>query len=220
MSVWAVLAAAGSGERLGTDRPKAFARFGELPLLGESLRRLDDSDWVDAVVIAAPPGWEEASVLLAEELAAGKVRACVAGGATRTESVRAAVEEVPSDAAAVVVHDAARPLLSERVLERVLGRLSEGWDAVVPVLGIADTVKRVHGEEVVETLDRSELVAAQTPQAFVADVLRDALADAAPATDCAALVEAKGGRVTVVDGERALLKVTTQEDLALVRSWL
>ena len=83
MSVWAVLAAAGSGERLGADRPKAFVRLGDRPLLAESLERLEASEWIDAIVIAAPPGWEEPSILLAEELGCGKVSACVAGGATR-----------------------------------------------------------------------------------------------------------------------------------------
>jgi 2-C-methyl-D-erythritol 4-phosphate cytidylyltransferase len=220
VSVWALLAAAGSGERLGADRPKAFARLGDLPLLAESLRRLDDSEWIDAIVIAAPPGWEEPSILLAEELGAGKVTACTAGGASRTQSVRIALAEVPDDAVAVLVHDAARPLLPLDVIERVLTALGEGWDGAVPALAIPDTVKRVGGDAVVQTLDRTELVAAQTPQAFVASVLRAALASGADASDCAALVEARGGRVKVVRGDRRLLKVTSPEDLDLVASWL
>jgi 2-C-methyl-D-erythritol 4-phosphate cytidylyltransferase len=220
LSVWAVLAAAGSGERLGADRPKAFARLGELPLLAESLRRLDDSEWIDSIVVAAAPGWVEPSILLAEEIGAGKLSACVAGGGTRTQSVRIALEEVPDSAAVVLVHDAARPLLPSDVIGRVLEPLSEGWDGVVPVVPIADTVKRVRGDEVVTTLDRGDLVAAQTPQAFVADALRRAVAADAEGTDCAALVEASGGRVKVVDGDRRLLKVTTPDDLGLVASWL
>ncbi len=219
MSVWAVLAAAGNGERLGADRPKAFVRFGELPLLAESLRRLDDSDWVDAIVVAAPPEWIEPSILLAEELGAGKVRSCVPGGDTRSASVRAGLAEVDEDAAVVLVHDAARPLLPAEVVERVVTALAEGWDAVVPGLPVHDTVKRVRGDAVLETLDRSSLVATQTPQAFVADVLRRALAGGADATDCAALVEAQGGRVRVVPGDERLRKVTTAEDLALLESW-
>jgi 2-C-methyl-D-erythritol 4-phosphate cytidylyltransferase len=219
LSVWAVLAAAGSGERLGEDRPKAFARLGDLPLLAESLRRLDETDWVDSIVIAAPPGWEEPAILLAEELGAGKVRAVVAGGATRAESVRLGVTEVPSDAAVILVHDAARPILDESVIERVLAPLSEGWDGVVPALAVPDTVKRVRGDEVVETLDRSELVAVQTPQAFLADVLRRAV-EGGEASDCAALVERGGGRVKWVEGDQRLVKVTTREDLALVEGWL
>jgi len=221
MSVWAVLAAAGRGERLGSERPKAFARLGDRPLLAESLERLESSDWIDAIVIAAPPEWEEPSILVAEEIAATKVSSAVTGGETRSESVRLALADVPDDAAAVLVHDAARPLLPDAVIERVLAPLGEGWDGAVPVLPLSDTVKRVDGEQVVETLPRGELVAAQTPQAFTADVLRAALAgDISEATDCASLVEARGGRVKVVQGDPRLLKVTGAEDLALVESWL
>ena len=86
MSVWALLVAAGTGERLGEERPKAFVGLGELPLLAEPLRRLDESDWVDAIVVAAPHDWEEPAILLAEELSATKVVAAVTGGATRAES--------------------------------------------------------------------------------------------------------------------------------------
>src|SRR5213592_3120505 len=209
MSVWAVLAAAGRGERLGSDRPKAFARLGDRPLLAESLERLEGSDWIDAIVIAAPPEWEEPSILVAEEIAATKVSSAVTGGETRSESVRLALADVPEDAAAVLVHDAARPLLSDTVIERVLAPLSEGWDGVVPALPVSDTVKKVQRDQVVETLPRGELVAAQTPQAFVAPILRGALAgDISKASDCASLVEGGGGRVKVVEGDRRLLKVT------------
>ncbi len=220
MSVWAVLAAAGSGERLGADRPKAFARLGDAPLLAESVTRLDASDWIDAIVIAAPPGWEEPAILLTEELGAGKVTSCVAGGATRAESVRLALAEVPEEATVAVVHDAARPVLPEEVVGRVLAPLSEGWDGVVPGLPVADTVKRVRRDQVVETLEREGLVAVQTPQAFLAPVLRAALADSGEASDCAALVEARGGRIKVVAGDRRLLKVTTRDDLAAVSAYL
>jgi 2-C-methyl-D-erythritol 4-phosphate cytidylyltransferase len=221
VSVWAVLAAAGKGERLGSDRPKAFARLGGRPLLAESLARLENSDWIDAIVVAAPPEWEEPCILLAEELGAGKVNAAVTGGDSRSESVRLALAEVPDDAAAVLVHDAARPVLPEEVIERVLAPLGEGWDGVVPGLPLADTVKRVQGQQVIETLPRAQLVAVQTPQAFVAAVLREALAgDLSEASDCASLVEARGGRVKVVEGDPRLLKVTGADDLALVESWL
>jgi 2-C-methyl-D-erythritol 4-phosphate cytidylyltransferase len=221
MSVWALLVAAGAGERLGEERPKAFVGLGELPLLAEPLRRLDESDWVDAIVVAVPHDWEEPTILLAEELSATKVVAAVTGGATRAESVRAALAEVPEDALVVLVHDAARPLVGDDVIGRVLGPLSEGWDGVVPALPIADTVKTVDGDAVTGTLSRAELVAAQTPQAFVADRLRAAFdGDVSDATDCASLVEARGGRVTWVEGDPRLLKVTTKADLELVASWL
>ena len=216
-----MLAAAGRGERLGSDRPKAFARLGGRPLLAESLERLEESGWIDAIVIAAPPEWEEPSILVAEEIAATKVSSCVAGGESRSESVRLALEEVPADAAVVLVHDAARPLLPEAVVERVLAPLSEGWDGAVPAVPLADTVKRVEGDRVLETLRREDLVAVQTPQAFLADVLRRAVGgDVAAATDCASLVEAQGGSVKVVEGDPRLRKVTDADDLALVETWL
>lgn len=223
MSVWAVLAAAGRGERLGGDRPKAFARLGDLPMVAEPLRRLEDSDWIDGIVVTAPPGWEEPCIVLAEELGAGKVTAVVTGGETRAESVRIALAEIPDDAAVVVVHDAARPILPEEVLERVISALSDGFDGAVPVLPVADTVKRVRDGEVVETLDRAELFVAQTPQAFVASALRLGLSGLQPLsqwTDCASVVEARGGKIKAVEGDRRLLKVTSPEDLELVSKWL
>jgi 2-C-methyl-D-erythritol 4-phosphate cytidylyltransferase len=221
VSVWAILAAAGSGDRLGGDRPKAFARLGDRPLLAESLERLDASDWLDAIVVAAPPGWEEPVILLAEELGCSKVSSCVAGGETRADSVRLALAEVPEEAAVVLVHDAARPLVDDGVIERVLSALNEGWDGAVPALPVSDTVKRVEGERVVETLDREALRTVQTPQAFVAAILREACnGDVSGATDCASLVEARGGRVKVVEGDPRLLKITDAADLDRVSALL
>lgn len=214
--VWAVLVAAGRGERFGDDRPKAFANLAGRPLLAESLERLEASDWVEALVVVAPPEWEEPSILLAEEIGAGKVHAAVTGGATRADSVRAGLAEVPEEAAVVVVHDAARPLLPEDVLERVVTGLGDGWDGAVPALPLADTVKRADGEAVAETVDRRALYVTQTPQAFLVESLRRALAGEREATDCAALVEAAGGRIRLVEGDRRLVKVTTPADLDFV----
>jgi 2-C-methyl-D-erythritol 4-phosphate cytidylyltransferase len=221
MSVWAILVAAGRGERLGLDQPKAFARLGDEPLLAEPLRRLDACDWVDSIVLVAPAGWEEPAILLAEEVGAGKVSACVAGGETRTDSVRLGLAEVSDDALVVLVHDAARPLLTDAVVERVLEPLREGWDGAVPGVPVADTLKRADAQRgVQESVSRDGLWAVQTPQAFAADVLRRAYAREGTATDCAGLVEAAGGRVRVVDGDPRLLKVTTESDLATVSAWL
>jgi 2-C-methyl-D-erythritol 4-phosphate cytidylyltransferase len=128
---------------------------------------------------------------------------------------------VADDAVAVLVHDAARPLVTDDVIERVLAPLSEGWDGVVPGLPVADTLKRVGADgAIAETVSRDGLWAVQTPQAFPADTLRRALASHPGGTDCAASVEAAGGRVRVVDGDPRLLKVTTREDLARIASWL
>ena len=219
--MWAVIAAAGEGHRLGLNRPKAFAPLGNRVLLAESIERLEDTEWIDGgIVVVVPEGWEEPAILLAEELGASKVTAVVAGGATRAASVRAGVAEVPADAAVVLVHDAARPLVSEGVVGRVLTALNDGWEGAVPGLEPADTVKRVARGGVEETLPRDRLRLVQTPQAFLAGALRDALDSAEDASDCAAMVEARGGRIAVVDGDRRLLKVTDAEDLALVSTWL
>jgi 2-C-methyl-D-erythritol 4-phosphate cytidylyltransferase len=221
VSTWAVVVAAGSGERLAQGVPKAFVGLGGRPLLAESIERLDACDWIDGIVVVVPEEWEEPAILLAEELGAGKVAQAVAGGATRAESVRLGMGEVPEDAVAVIVHDAARPLVSDEVVGRVLTPLGEGWDGAVPGIPVSDTIKRVEGDAVVETLSRGGLIAAQTPQAFPADRLRQALrGDLTGATDCASLVEALGGRVKVVEGDTRLVKVTSAADLAVVEQLL
>jgi 2-C-methyl-D-erythritol 4-phosphate cytidylyltransferase len=220
-TTWAILVAAGTGERLGGDRPKAFAALAGRPLLAETIERLDTSDWIDAIVVAAPPGWEEPAILLAEELVASKVSSVVTGGATRAESVRNALAEVPEEALVILVHDAARPLVDDAVIERLLGRLDGTVDGVVPGVEVRDTVKRVERGVVTETVAREGLVAVQTPQAFLADRLRAAFSgDLDDATDCSSLVERHGGRVAVVEGDPRLVKVTTVGDLERVESLL
>ncbi|HLM33204.1 MAG TPA: 2-C-methyl-D-erythritol 4-phosphate cytidylyltransferase [Gaiellaceae bacterium] len=218
--VWAILVAAGRGERLGGDRPKAFAKLGDRPLLAESLERLEDSEWIEAIVVVVHEDWVEPAILLAEELGAGKVNACVHGGETRADSVRLGMAEVPTEAAVVLVHDAARPFLPPEVIDRVLHALGEGWDGVVPALEVADTLKRVRADgAVIETVERGGLYGVQTPQAFVAETFRRALAGSVESpTDCAGFVEASGGRVRIVEGDRRLVKVTTAEDLELVEA--
>lgn len=139
----------------------------------------------------------------------------VAGGATRSASVRAGLAAVPASATVIVVHDAARPLASPALFAAVVTALDEdGVDGAVPGLPVTDTVKRVRGDDVVATLDRAELVAVQTPQAFRADALRRAHASGLDATDDAALVERSGGRVVVVPGEASNVKITTGADLS------
>lgn len=218
--VWAVLVAGGRGERFGGERPKAFAKLRNRPLLAESLERLERSEWIESIVLVAPAEWEEPSILVAEEIAAAKVRSAVTGGSTRAESVRAGLEDVPEEAAVVLVHDAARPIVPQEVVERVVTGLEEGWEAVAPGLPIADTVKRVDGEVVVETVDRTGFVVVQTPQAFLAPTLRRAHAAGGEATDCAGLVEAAGGRVRIVEGDPRLIKVTTPADLHFAEALL
>jgi 2-C-methyl-D-erythritol 4-phosphate cytidylyltransferase len=215
--VWAVVAAAGDGRRLGHERPKAFVKLGDRPLLAHAIELLEGHPRVERIVVVVPEGWEEPTALLADELAAGKVAASVAGGPTRALSVAAGLGEVADAATAVLVHDAARPFASEALVDRVLSGL-EGADGAVPGIPVSDTVKRVRDGSVAETLQRSELRAVQTPQAFRADALRRAYAgppdDIADATDCAQLVERTGGRVVVVEGEATNVKITDADDLA------
>jgi 2-C-methyl-D-erythritol 4-phosphate cytidylyltransferase/2-C-methyl-D-erythritol 2,4-cyclodiphosphate synthase len=142
----------------------------------------------------------------------------VTGGPTRSASVRNGLDGVPETAAIVLVHDAARPFLPPEIVPALLAAIAEGFDGAVPGLPLADTVKRVRDGVVVETPPREELVAVQTPQAFVAAVLRAAVGG--EGSDCASLVEASGGRVRLVPGDERLLKVTTREDLRRIEELL
>jgi 2-C-methyl-D-erythritol 4-phosphate cytidylyltransferase len=216
VAVWAVIVAGGAGERLGAEVPKAFVRFGEQPLLAESTARLDDHPAIDGIVLVVPEAWEERATFMADEIAAGKVAVATAGGATRSDSVARGVAEVPSGADIILVHDAARPLVDAALVDRILAGFGEEVDGVIPTLDVVDTVKRVDGAgRVVETLDRTALRLVQTPQAFLADVLRRALdgSDRGTGTDCASLVERVGGRIVTVPGDPRALKITTVEDL-------
>ena len=201
--MWAVLVAAGSGARFG--RPKQYEPLGGRRVLDWSLDACRAA--CDGVVLVVAPdraGDDE------------KADVVVAGGATRSDSVRAGLAAVPPDADVVVVHDAARPFATPALFEGVIAAVRDeaGADGAVPGLPPADTIKRVDGERVAETLDRAMLVAVQTPQAFRADVLRAAHAAGADATDDAALVEATGGTVVVVLGEPGNRKITHPSDLA------
>lgn len=198
--MWAVLVAAGSGARFG--RPKQYEPLGGRRVLDWSLDGCRDA--CDGVVLVVAPervGDDE------------KADVVVAGGATRSESVRAGLAAVPPDADVIVVHDAARPYATPALFEAVIAAVRGGSDGAVPGVPPADTIKRVDGDRVVETPDRAMLVAVQTPQAFRADVLRAAHAGGADATDDAALVEAAGGTVIVVPGEADNRKITLPTDL-------
>ncbi|HXF74025.1 MAG TPA: 2-C-methyl-D-erythritol 4-phosphate cytidylyltransferase [Actinomycetota bacterium] len=212
MRVVAVVLAAGAGERLGLDLPKAFAPVGGRTML--ELAAAAAAGAAERLVVAVPPGEEgRARDLLAR---VGRPAEVIAGGETRQASVRAALALAPPDAEAVLCHDAARPFASPGLFRAVLEALS-GADGAVPVVPIPDTVKVVEGGWVVETLPRERLGAAQTPQAFRAGPLREAHARALAAgrafTDDAAVLEWAGFRVRAVPGEPGNFKVTTVEDL-------
>jgi 2-C-methyl-D-erythritol 4-phosphate cytidylyltransferase/2-C-methyl-D-erythritol 2,4-cyclodiphosphate synthase len=219
LETWVIVVAAGMGERLGSDRPKAFVKFGERTLVAASLETFEEHDGVDGIIVAVPEGFETDMSLIADDIGAGKIAAAVPGGATRAESVANALACLPDSAHFVLVHDAARPLVDEALIDRVMHGLAEGADGVVPALPVTDTVKRLGADgSVSETFDRSSLRAVQTPQGFPVERLRAAIQAAAgelaAATDCASLVEAAGGRVVCVEGDPRNLKITTPEDLA------
>ena len=209
----ALVVAAGRGERLGSQGPKAFVSVGGRPMLEWSLDALRAAPGVGEIVVALPAGAAPPEGVTVAE-----------GGETRSESVRNALAAVSDGSAEVVlVHDAARPLLTAGMVADALEALDEGgaWDAAIVAAPVSDTIKRApDGVRVEETLRRDELWAVQTPQVFRRQALQDAL-DApaevlAGATDDAMLVEAAGGRVRVVAARHANPKVTTPEDLALV----
>ena len=206
MSVWAIVVAAGSAERFGG--PKQLMFVAGQRVVDRSVAAAAAS--CDGVVVVVPAG---TSWGIPDAIA-------VAGGATRSESVRAGLTVVPADAAIIVVHDAARPLADGSLFDAVIDAVRDGADGAVPGLAIADTVKEVRGEVVVATVPREMLVTVQTPQAFRAPILRSAHAAGAEGTDDAAVVEATGARVVVVAGRSENVKITTPEDLARAELWL
>lgn len=208
--IWSIVVAGGKGERFGAE--KQFLELAGTTVLARSVSSARAiSDGVVAVVPAERVGAPQA------DCGADLV---VAGGADRAASVRAGLAAVDERADVIVVHDAARPLASVDLFRRVVEALAGGADAVVPAVAVTDTIKRVAGSIVVETLARDELVAVQTPQAFRAEVLRAAHASGETATDDAALVERVGGKVVVVPGEPQNAKLTTPGDLTRFRSEL
>lgn len=220
--VAALVPAAGRGERLGLGTAKALHPLGGRPMLAHSVRTLASSH-VDVVVVAAPPGTEEAVRRELEGDHAGAELLVVPGGATRAASVRCALGALPGSVEVVLVHDAARPLVPLRLVDEVVSAVEGGADAVVPGLPVVDTVKEVDGSEVVRrTVDRTVLRAIQTPQGFRRSVLESAYRDAPDldTTDDAGLVERAGGRVVVVPGDEEAFKVTRPLDLLLAEAVL
>jgi 2-C-methyl-D-erythritol 4-phosphate cytidylyltransferase len=215
VSTVAVVPAAGSGERLGAGRPKAFILLGGVTLLERTLTGLHDSGAVDGVVVAVPPDrTDEAKLIL------GGDAVVVSGGPTRTESVRRALAAV-GQPDMVLVHDAARALTPPALIARVVAALHAGHQAVVPVLPVADTIKAVDANGIViATPERAGLRAVQTPQGFRTELLLRAYdrAESPDVTDDASMVENVGGQVHVVDGDPLAFKITTSLDLLLAEA--
>lgn len=199
MPIWGILLAAGSGTRFGGR--KHDIELDGVPLWKQSQRALLEGGIGRLVVV-------------------GDVEGAVPGGERRRDSVASGLAAIPDVSGFVLVHDAARPLVTPGLVRAVIDRLIIGDVAgVVPVVSIRDTLKRVAGEFVMGTVDRADLVAVQTPQGFDLEALRSAHAAAdGDATDDASMVEAEGGAVAVVDGDPANLKITYPEDLAVAQA--
>jgi 2-C-methyl-D-erythritol 4-phosphate cytidylyltransferase len=215
--VAAIVPAAGRGERLGGGTPKALRALGGRPMLVRSVEALRRSESVTQIVVAAPPTLVE----VVAQLLGRDVRV-IAGGAERVDSVRRALSAVDDDVSVVLVHDAARPLTPPALVDSVAAAVIAGHPAVIPVLGLADTVKEVGPDgRVIRTPARDGLRAVQTPQGFRRDVLAAAYAlRDVPVTDDAGLVEALGVPVTTVPGAQEAFKVTQPPDLVLAEALL
>lgn len=205
--VWTIVVAAGSGSRFGAA--KQFCDLGGVSVLDRSASAAARHS--DGVVVVAPLSELDrlSGGLGSPESAGGVVWRVVAGGATRSGSVRNGLGEVPDGVGIVLVHDAARPLASDSIFENVIAAVRSGADAAAPVVPVTDTVRRRGGGAV----DRDGLVAVQTPQGFRAGVLRRAHREAPEATDDLALVSEAGGAVELVAGDLRNLKLTTPYDL-------
>ena len=222
MAVGAILLGGGRGERLSGPDPKAFASLDGRTLLERAVTAVESCSRVEGFVVVAPEGWEAR----ARSVVGPRPRLVevVAGGGTRQDSVRRGLDALPEAFDVVICHDVARPIAPLTLFEAVLDGLA-GVDGAVPSLPLGDTVKRVDGGLVAETLHRDGLVTVQTPQAFrraaLVEAHRAAEADGFAGTDDAVLLERAGFRVAVVPGDPANIKITRPEDLpvasALVR---
>lgn len=217
MTLGAVVPAAGAGTRMGGGSPKALLSLAGEPVLVHAVRSLRACSRLGPVVVAVPAGRtaEVSALLRAYDVTV------VEGGAERHESVAAALAALPPEVQHVLVHDAARPLAPPELLDRVADALLAGAQAVVPVLPVVDTVKRVSATgEVTATVPREDLRLAQTPQGFARRVIEGAHAGSRPATDDASLVEAQGLSVQTVEGHPEALKLTTPFDLVVAEAVL
>ncbi len=204
---------------MGPGAPKALRELAGVPLLVHAVRRVAAAPSVGLIVVAAPSDdRQNVGTMLA---GIPNVRV-VAGGATRQESVAAALAGVPAEFDLILVHDAARALTPPELFESVAAALRAGAEAVIPVLPVVDTIKRVDAAgDVVETVDRSPLRAVQTPQGFTRETLVAAHARAADThTDDAGMVEAMGVRVTTVPGSERAFKITRPFDLVMAEALL
>jgi 2-C-methyl-D-erythritol 4-phosphate cytidylyltransferase len=218
MKTQVILAAAGDGVRLKTDTPKPFVRLQNKPMLLYSLEVFDRTAMIDSVLILTRADWLERCRDLIQKNGIQKVIDVLPGGKTRCESVRKGLDAVDADTKYVLIHDAARPLITQRLVEESL-RVCYDEQAVILGVPVKPTIKKVRAKDntVEATLDRGQLWEVQTPQVFRKDIIlaAHAGADDLCATDDAFLVERCGHKVKVVRGDYSNIKITSPEDLLL-----
>ena len=221
-AVAVVLLAAGRGERLGADQPKAFVELAGKSLLEHSIYRALATKNLRQLIIAVPESHLSQILELENQLdAQGVDIRVVVGGATRQQSVSEALAVLAGGIDIVLVHDSARALTSTDLFNRVSDAVFENQIGVIPALPVADTIKKYRGDLVEETIDRAELIRAQTPQGFPTELLVKAHVGASSDyTDDASLVQAFGGTVMMVAGEEVAMKITTAEDLETAQGYL
>jgi 2-C-methyl-D-erythritol 4-phosphate cytidylyltransferase len=219
-SLAVVIPAGGAGTRFGGRTPKQFLRFGATSILAATVRHFAAHPAVCAIVVAAPEAWVARTRRILGPVARGVPLSVVAGGRTRQDSVWLALQVVPEDAQLVAVHDGVRPLITRRLIDAVVAAAAASGAAIC-ALPVTETVKRVRGDVVESTLERSALCVVQTPQVFRTDLLREAhekaRRDGVVATDDAMLVERLGHPVRVVPGLPENVKITTPGDLRRAR---
>jgi 2-C-methyl-D-erythritol 4-phosphate cytidylyltransferase len=214
-----IIVAGGSGSRMQSSLPKQFLMLGGLPVVARTINTCSEALPGAEIVVVLP----EEHIPLWKNLAARfdvAVHKCVAGGKERFYSVRCGLEALSSEVEYIAVHDGVRALATKRLVIRAMLAVEE-HDAVIPVVDVVDSYRRVEGNDSY-IVPRSELRIVQTPQIFKAQLLRDAYNVAfSPAfTDDASVVEAFGGHITLVEGERTNIKITTPEDITLAESFL
>jgi len=219
MSVTAIIVAAGSGQRLGADIPKALIQIAGSPIVLWSAEVMASVESITNLVIIAPSGFEDEIATALSNLA--KPFIVATGGEMRTDSVRNGLRLVPDDCDFVAIHDAARPLVLRKDIEATILAAQESGAAVLGV-PVADTLKSVDGDYIVGTVDRNGLWAVQTPQVFRRDLITEAISSSilTPATDDSVFIERIGHAVKIVKDSRTNLKITYSEDLAIAEAIL
>ena len=221
MSVAVIIAASGSGQRLGGDMPKQFQLLGDKPVLAHSVQAFDRLDIINEIIIAAPAEYVAHTWDITARYRFSKVRKVVPGGPSRAESIYAAFKQLSTDTGAVLIHDGVRPFVSEKIIMSVI-QATDTHSAAVAGIPLTDTIKEINPAcQVLQTPDRHRFWQVQTPQGFTYNVIKKAYEQGkaddilASVTDDSMLVERLGIAVQMVEGHPGNIKITTREDLLM-----